>query len=199
MMGRIITTAALSAGLIASAAAVALAQETNQDVVAQSQWYLAPAAEPEPLALPSAVTSSAWHAGSTVETGLVGDYWVGGTISLGEWSDPTKLAIGDQASQSAFASGFLALSGGIWGITPYVGAGVGASPTTTPALGLQSSASSWSLAYEGVAGFSVSWTPMLTTELEYRYFTADELAAAPGPGADSYQSHDVMLRIDLGF
>jgi opacity protein-like surface antigen len=84
-------------------------------------------------------------------------------------------------------------------VTPYVGAGVGASPTNTPTLGQIDT--SWSLAYQGVAGFSVSWAPALTTEIEYRYFaTSDELALAPGPGADqAYQSHDVMLRIDLGF
>jgi opacity protein-like surface antigen len=196
MMGRAFITATLAAGLIACASAVAWADE--QDLSAQSQWYLAPAPEPESLALPRA-TSSDWHFGSTIETETVGDYWFGGSLSLGEWADRDNLAIGDPASQSVLASGFVALSDGIWGITPYVGAGVGASPLSTPSLGLVDS--SWSLAYQGIAGFSVSWAPMVTTEIEYRYFaTSEELALTPGPGADqAYQSHDVMLRIDLGF
>jgi opacity protein-like surface antigen len=196
MMGRVFITATLAAGLLACASVAAWADE---DLSTQSQWYLPSAAEPEaPLRLPR-VTSSAAHFGATIETENSGDYWVGGSLSLGEWSDRENLPIGDPASQSVLASGYLALSDGIWGVTPYVGAGVGASPTSTPTLGQMDS--SWSLAYQGVAGFAVNWTPMLSTEIEYRYFaTSDELAVAPGPGADqAYQSHDVMLRIDLGF
>jgi opacity protein-like surface antigen len=195
MMGRAFITATLAAGLFASASAVAWADE---DLSTQTQWYLPPSAESEPLVLPR-ISSSAAHFGATIETEESGNYWVGGSLSLGEWSDPENLPIGDPASQSVLASGYLALSDGIWGITPYVGAGVGASPTSMPGFGEVDS--SWSLAYQGVAGFSVSWAPMLTTEIEYRYFaTSDELALAPGPGADqAYQSHDVMLRIDLGF
>jgi opacity protein-like surface antigen len=194
MMGRAFITATLAAGLFASASAVAWAQESD----VSSQWLLPPVAEPEALALPH-IEAADWHFGSTVETEGAGNYWLGGTLTLGEWADPDALPIGDPASQSVLASGFVALSDGIWGITPYVGAGVGASPTNSMTLGQVDS--SWQLAYQGVAGLSVNWTPMLSTEIEYRYFaTSDELALSPGPGADqAYQSHDVMLRIDLGF
>ena len=179
-----------------SASAVAWADDN--ELASQAQWY-APSADVEDLSLPSSIAnSSSWHGGSTIDAGFAGDYWIGGSLNFGEWADHSGVPIGDTASQTVLASGFLALSGGIWGVTPYVGAGVGAAPSNGP--GLAQSTPSWSLAYQGVAGLSVNWGSSLTTEIEYRYFTADELSITSGPAPDStYQSHDVMLRIDLGF
>lgn len=191
----------MAAGLVAASASAAFAQGAGQTVAGQSQWYLGASLDEEAPLLPHTLNpSNTWQSGSSLDAGFVGDYWVSGSVNFSDWSQAqASHLIGDPASQSVLASGYLSTES-LWGITPYLGAGVGASPVNNLLLSDNVDAQ-WSLAYQGVAGFSLAWAPMFTTGIEYRYFAStEELAIAPGMTSESaYQSHDVMLRIDLGF
>ncbi|NWH07142.1 MAG: porin family protein [Alphaproteobacteria bacterium] len=179
-----------------------LAQQQDQSV-----WFKGGASsEPEPIILPHSLTASTVLAhGGNVDAGLAGDYWIGGTIKVNgatmERRTGSLPLILDKPSDSALmATGYVA--GEIWGLTPYVGAGVGATPSygAVP-FGLTNGETNWVLAYQGVAGLSFNLTPWMSTGVEYRYFaTANDISLAPGVQPQGpYQSHDVMLRIDFGF
>lgn len=200
MTSRLSQAVLVAAGLLASTATAALAQST-ETVAGQSQWYLGGSIEDEAPLLPHSMNpSNTWQSGSSLDAGFVGDYWVSGSVNFSDWAQAQNShQIGDPASQSVLASGYLSTES-LWGITPYLGAGVGASPVNNLLLSDNVDAQ-WSLAYQGVAGFSLAWAPMFTTGIEYRYFAStEELAIAPGMTSESaYKSHDVMLRIDLGF
>ena len=185
-------------GVAVFAATASLAQPgplSTQDPV----WFTGQESE-EAFVLPHTVTSaSLWLLGSTVDAGFAGDYWIGGTLNLGEGQRLLQagepLAFSDPAEMAMMATGFVTTHD-VWGFTPYAGVGVGAT-AVTPLIGAGDT--SWALAYEGMAGLSYNVTSWMNAGVEYRYFaTADRLTVAPGV-TDTPNSHDVMLRIDFGF
>jgi len=163
-------------------------------------WFSGESQE-EPFVLPHTVTSaSLWLLGSSVDAGFAGDYWIGGTINMGEGQRQLQsgepLLVSDPSDMSMMATGFVTTHD-IWGFTPYAGVGVGAT-AATPLIGAGDT--SWAMAYEGLAGVSYNLTSWLNAGVEYRYFaTADRLRVAPGVSDPASSTHGVMLRIDFGF
>lgn len=189
---------AASIAIAAFAATASLAQPgplSTQDSV----WFTGQNAD-EPFVLPHTVTgASLWLLGSSVDAGFAGDYWVGGTLNVGEGQRLLQagepLFVSDPADMAMMATGFITTHD-VYGFTPYAGIGVGAT-AVTPLIGAGDT--SWAMAYEGLAGVTYNVTSWMNAGVEYHYFgVADRLTVAPGV-TDTTSSHDVMLRIDFGF
>lgn len=176
----------------------------------QITWFSGQSGEVlDPFRVPQAIAApGALIAGADLSADLGAPLWLGGTLSLGPFAAGSAgpgaidFMLGDPDIDSIMATGYVA--GQVFGLTPYVGAGLGAAPGAAGnPLGLATSSQDlrWAIAYQGVAGFSYSITPWMSTGFEYRYFaTIDDLAAVPGARAtDPYESHDLMLRLQLGF
>ena len=112
-----------------------------------------------------------------------------------------RAAVGTSQAYSAMVNGLYDFPVD-WVVKPYVGIGVGIADYQTHnirlsyGLGPTSSASSTTIAYQGIAGIGYSVTPQLVLGAEYRYFgTIDH----PTGTAGSYKSRSALLSIRYVF
>ncbi|MBI1239724.1 MAG: P44/Msp2 family outer membrane protein [Alphaproteobacteria bacterium] len=194
-LGRL-TRTVLIGGLVSLAAPAFAASE-------QEQWFSGQP-EADTFVLPHTVTSaSIWTVGSNIDTGDMGTFWVGSTISL---ADPQSgfggQRPGDLDGSDRFAGALMTnaiVATDVWGIVPYAGVGMGTTRQAAP-LSLSTGDRADSFSYQGVAGLSYSLTSYLSTGVEYRYFSTEDKSVAPGlQDVQPTQSHNVMLKIELGF
>jgi len=154
------------------------------------------------LIVPYALRSgSQYVADTSIDAGFAGTYVFSGVIALDDGG-----TISAQRSQplSVMASGYISLGSDLWGITPYVGAGVSAYPV---ADGMFAGSSVLlprdalpMISYQGTAGFTYQFTPSFGAGLEYRYVGAsmDPLNPYAALESEEYRSHSIMMRLDLG-
>jgi hypothetical protein len=87
----------------------------------------------------------------------------------------------------------------LWGVTPYVGAGVTAQPLENglfQGMDRLLPAGDPTTQFEGVAGLSYQFMPGLGAGIEYRF--RDGGRSSSVPGAASSENQTIMLRLDLG-
>ena len=94
--------------------------------------------------------------------------------------------------------------------TPYLGAGVGAGRVTLndvgiAGIGFTNSGDDWQFAYQGIAGVRYSFTPAISVNLDYRYFsTTDPTFKVNFLGTTfsqktQYHTHNIMLGLAYHF
>ena len=154
------------------------------------------------LIVPYALRSgSQFSADASVDAGFAGTYVFSGVISL---DDGGYISAQPDRPLSVMASGYISLGSDLWGITPYLGAGVSAYPVADgmfagSAVLLPRDALPM-ISYQGTAGFTYQFTPSFGAGLEYRYVGAsmDPLNPYAAAQSEEYRSHSIMMRLDLG-
>ncbi len=145
---------------------------------------------------------SQYMADASVDAGFAGSYIFTGVISLDDGGYIS--AAQPESPVSVMASGYISLANDLWGITPYLGAGIGAYPV---AEGMFAGSAALlprdalpMLSYQGTAGLTYQFTPSFGAGLEYRYVGAsmDPLNPYGAFESEEYRSHSIMMRLDLG-
>lgn len=110
--------------------------------------------------------------------------WLRGDVTL-DYQFASRFAAGDNPivagskmwSSATFANGYVDI-GTWWGVTPYVGAGIGAAYNNLGGF------SNWNFAWAGMAGAAYHLSPNLSIDLGYRYADLGTVQALDGSRLD---------------
>lgn len=110
--------------------------------------------------------------------------WLRGDITL-DYQFASRFSAGDNPivanerlwSSATFANGYIDI-GTWWGVTPYVGAGIGAAYNNLAGFGR------WNFAWAGMAGAAYHLSPNLSIDLGYRYADLGDVTATDGSRLD---------------
>lgn len=180
----LLTTAAMSAG-------VAAASEDAQyfsGIVGQ---------DGRGLILPQTLAGAGvWNFDYKFEVDSLGPLSVGASIDGGPAGDGTA-PFARAEFDSVGARTFLAADDVVWGMTPYIGAGMTTEVSSGTFTGLRQllPVEGNDVRFQGFAGVSFELFPGFSTGLEYSY-EDNALEAVPGQGKEDQK---IMMRLDLGF